>query len=48
MGYIDGDVGDLGGVIGEVDVFCVAIRMRDRVFYDCGASGIEVHTRRML
>jgi hypothetical protein len=45
---VDGDVGDFSGVIGEVDIVCMAIGMKNRIFYNCRASGIKMHTRRML
>ena len=41
-------MGDFGGVIGEVNVVCMPVGMRYRVFHNCRASGIKVHTWRML
>jgi hypothetical protein len=31
---VDGNVGDFGGVIGEVDVVCMSPGMKNRVLYN--------------
>ena len=46
--HINRDVGDFGRVIGEVDVVCMSIGMKNRVLDNCRTSRIKVHTRRML